>query len=279
MAACRLLVILLALVGDVMGARIQPSNSMTKRRIAEANLNNAGGAKGAKASPRHYKRASAKSIQQHKETAQAPVLAEVKQESSKSSPSLPTSFIQSETSRTFEAVLSVLPKSARNQSERTLLGLAVFGFVVMVMLGAFCVSHCCFNRDKKGKQLRNDFLTSPPSSSTSFEEPQLPRKQHFHQGRVVYEWSQSEAMVNVFIKVPEGTNRHDLDIKISSKELQVGKVEKPAFMTEDMYDVITQEQSGWRLRSNGELQIHLAKKDPSTWPCAFLSAQDQGEEA
>jgi hypothetical protein len=262
-----------------MCARIQPNSAMTKRRIAEANLKAKASLaeESAKASPRHYKRAHAKNTeQQRKPLTQVPKMVEVKQVSTEHS-SLSTSFVQSKASRTIAAMLSVLPKNAKNSSERMLLGLAVLGFVVLVMIGACCFLSCCLRGDgKKGKQLRNDFLTSPPSSATtSFDESQFPRKQHMHEGRVVYEWSQSEGMAYVFINVPEGTNRQDLDIKISSWQLEVGKVGKPAFMTEEIYSLINQEGSGWRLRSSGELQIHLAKKEPGEWPCMFTE-QDGG---
>jgi hypothetical protein len=274
MAACKTLFLILALGGEhILGARIQPNNAMTKRKQASSLAE----ADAGKAAPRQYKRVHAKSEQHDLKKGAA-------QENHEASSSA-TSFIQSEASESLVSKLAKIPKN--NSSERLLLGLAVLAFVVLVMLGAFCFGSCCLKEGKDKKDMRNDLLTSPPSSTgtsssktpswvASFEESEYPREKHTHEGRVVYEWSQNEDMACVFIKVPEGTNRHDLDIRISTRHLQVGKKGKPAFMTEETYAAVDKDQSGWRLRSSGELQVHLAKSEPGTWPYVLLvKNQDQ----
>jgi len=284
MAVCRILFLAITLIGDhAMGARIQQ-----KRLVAGAGADDAAGVDAGKAAPRQYKRIHAKT-EQHKGAAQADASMDENQASTVEV-TVSSSFVQSKASQTFAAVIAKIPKD--NSSERLLLGLAVLAFLILVMVGAFCFGSCCLKDGKNKKELRNDLLTSSPGSTTSsgtsssktpswvtsFDESQYPRESHTHQGRVVYEWSQNEDMACVFIKVPEGTNRHDLDIRISSRHLQVGKKGKPAFMTEETYDTVNQEQSGWRLRSCGELQIHLAKNEPGTWPCVLL-VRDKEQDA
>merc|ERR1719506_690846 len=126
----------------------------------------------------------------------------------------------------------------------------------------------CFvaGEGKKEKLKHNDALIHTTSSG----EIASPRKQHVFEGRVVYEWDQTATQARIYVKVPEGITRHELDIKIGSRRLHIGRVGKPPFMREETYDAILEESSGWRLRSNGELQIHLQKERKGEWPCVLL---------
>lgn len=109
------------------------------------------------------------------------------------------------------------------------------------------------------------------SPATSFERE---RKQHLHEGRVVYEWDQIEAVAKIYLKVPEHITKEDLDITISSRHVTIGCKDKPPFLSEDTYQPIVEAESMWRLRGNGELQIHLQKATPAEWS-RVLGAPDE----
>lgn len=138
----------------------------------------------------------------------------------------------------------------------------ISGFLVIVCCICYCgVSLLRYGKKapKAGKKQRPE----PKKSTLSFE-----RKPYIYEGREVFEWEQSGAQIKLYVKVPEGLTKSDLDIKIGIHHLQIGCVGKEPFMKEEVYDKVNVEDSGWRLRSNGELQIML-QKDASTsavWP-------------
>mmetsp|Transcript_35655 Transcript_35655/g.63034 ORF Transcript_35655/g.63034 Transcript_35655/m.63034 type:complete len:507 (+) Transcript_35655:91-1611(+) len=96
------------------------------------------------------------------------------------------------------------------------------------------------------------------------------RHQCFHEGRLVYEWDQTLKDITVYLRPPQGQLAQDLDIKISSRHLRVGRRGRKCFLTEETYDVVNAEMSSWLLRRNGELQICIRKVRRSKWPTAFL---------
>mmetsp|Transcript_3500 Transcript_3500/g.6873 ORF Transcript_3500/g.6873 Transcript_3500/m.6873 type:complete len:296 (+) Transcript_3500:101-988(+) len=102
----------------------------------------------------------------------------------------------------------------------------------------------------------------------------IPRKrtriQHFHEGRMVYEWDQTPKVGTIYIRPPTGVRKCDLDIRISSRHLRVGRKGKPAFLREETYDLVNEEMSSWSLRSNGELQIYLQKVRRAEWPSILV---------
>mmetsp|Transcript_129714 Transcript_129714/g.225356 ORF Transcript_129714/g.225356 Transcript_129714/m.225356 type:complete len:251 (+) Transcript_129714:111-863(+) len=96
------------------------------------------------------------------------------------------------------------------------------------------------------------------------------RIQYIHDGRVVYEWDQSPKAVIVYIKPPKGMTKGDLDIRIASRHLRVGRKDKPSFLAEETYDLVNEQMSSWCLRSNGELQIILRKARRGLWPVLLM---------
>lgn len=149
----------------------------------------------------------------------------------------------------------------RGQTHGLLLA-GISGFLVIVCCICYCgVSLLRYGKKapKAGKKQR--LSTESKKSVLSFE-----RKPYIYGGREVFEWEQSGAQIKLYVKVPEGLTKSDLDIKIGLHHLQIGCVGKEPFMKEEVYDKVNVEDSGWRLRSNGELQIMLQKDDCSVWP-------------
>lgn len=126
-------------------------------------------------------------------------------------------------------------------------GVAIVAGLVLVI----CVG-CCIARMRASRLREN-----------------RPRIQHIHRGRVVYEWDQTPQVARIYITPPEGVSENDLDIRISERQLRVGRKGKPWFLKEETYDLVNEELSNWTL-SNGELQISLQKLRTAEWPQVLL---------
>lgn len=192
----------------------------------------------------------------------------------------PDSLIQ-KAAHGLSAVLSAVPvdsllKTKTHESlgtmPRTLLITGIVVGLVLVLACTWVLLSCCMTPGKK-----KDKKLASNDSLISCDPPAGPRKQHTFEGRVVYEWDQTLTMASLYISVPEGLTKNDLDIQITSRCLQVGRKGKPPFMREDTYEAINEEHSGWRLRSNGELQIHLQKERKGEWPCVLLVANQEND--
>jgi len=136
----------------------------------------------------------------------------------------------------------------------------ISGFLVIVC----CICYC-------GVSLLRYGMRAPKAAQKQRPEPNkntlsFERKPYIHEGREVFEWEQCGSTVKLYLKVPKGVTKSDLDIKISPHHIQIGCVGKEPFMQEEVYDKVNIEDSGWRLCSNGELQIMLQKDDSSVWP-------------
>jgi len=110
------------------------------------------------------------------------------------------------------------------------------------------------------------------------------RKPHLHNGRLIYEWEQSDTAAKLFLMVPSHFKKCDLEIKITTTRVEVGQKGKPPFLAEDIFGEVNEEGQGsaWRLRSNGELQIYLEKKESSAdkedWPHVLIPSQSMVSE-
>jgi len=147
--------------------------------------------------------------------------------------------------------------------------------ILSLVCCCYCAVDACLKKHKPSKSAGSpknfmDAVYGTPSSTSSSEQKydsaKGPRKQHLHEGRVVYEWTQSQKDGEIYIRVPEGLSKNDLDICISPKHVSVGCKGKPPFMSEETYAEINEEGSAWRLRNHGELQIHLSKAVEAEWP-------------
>jgi hypothetical protein len=96
------------------------------------------------------------------------------------------------------------------------------------------------------------------------------RHQHMHDGKLVYEWAQNNEVAKVYIATPQGLVTDDLEIVIAARQLTIGRKGKPYFLNEEIYSAVDVDESAWRLCSNGELQIHMAKETHGDWPCVLL---------
>jgi len=152
-----------------------------------------------------------------------------------------------------------------------------------VVVGAVCVGVlllfacvCAFadHSTSRKKPRHGKRALSTDSNSSKSSKGSSTREQHTHDGHVIYEWDQTDAVATLYISVPPDVTKHDMQIKISSKRLQVGKVGRPAFLKEETCEEIIEQDSTWRLRSNGELQIYLHKARKGTWPCVFLHKRE-----
>jgi len=168
------------------------------------------------------------------------------------------------------------PVSTQSKTDWVLLAVGTSSFLVVAFFSTFCFMQCCMSSGKKSKSKdrKSRADTSSSTCSTVDGEKPTPRQQHTHNGRLVYEWDQTSKQAGVYIKVPEGLTRYDLDIKITARRVQVGRVGKPPFLREKTYDAIDEDTTGWRLRSNGELQILLQKEKEGHWPRVLLERED-----
>lgn len=92
------------------------------------------------------------------------------------------------------------------------------------------------------------------------------RQQHIVDGKVVYEWSQTPEVATIFIRLPRNSSKNDLDIKIASKHLRVGRRGKPCAIKAELFNSVDKESSRWTLRGKTSLQIYLRKAHHAEWP-------------
>jgi len=146
---------------------------------------------------------------------------------------------------------------------------------LMVFVVVFCHSVYTTGKGRSAKQPRQRLTTAgtsgdnstpvfgtPPNVTPVFAE----RKAHVHNGHTVFHWEQAEKVIKLYIDVPEGIQKSDLEIKIGTHHLQVGVAGKVPFMMDELFAAINENESVWRLRSNGELQIKLQKAVCLEWP-------------
>mmetsp|Transcript_142194 Transcript_142194/g.261934 ORF Transcript_142194/g.261934 Transcript_142194/m.261934 type:complete len:268 (+) Transcript_142194:74-877(+) len=95
------------------------------------------------------------------------------------------------------------------------------------------------------------------------------RTQHMHDGRLVYEWSQTARAAQIFIRPPDGVSEDDLNISIEPRHLRVGLKDKPFFLDEETYDLVNNQKSSWSIQDNGELEIDLHKVRKAHWPAVL----------
>lgn len=144
---------------------------------------------------------------------------------------------------------------------------------LLVFIVVFCHSVYTTGKGRTGKQPRQRisgesgtqsgtpvFGTSPTGTPVFAE-----RKAHIHNGHKVFHWEQAEKVIKLYIDVPEGIQKSDLEIKIGTHHLQVGVAGKVPFMMDELFAAINENESVWRLRSNGELQIKLQKAVCLEW--------------
>lgn len=95
------------------------------------------------------------------------------------------------------------------------------------------------------------------------------RKQFISKGRVVYEWNQTDAKVNVYTKLPRGLKEQDVEVLVWPLHVQIGKKGKPPFLKEELYERIEVQSSAWTTSSTGELEVSLQKVRAAKWPCVM----------
>jgi hypothetical protein len=157
-----------------------------------------------------------------------------------------------------------------SKNHRPLLVAGIAAFLIFV----FCCSCCMMDRFFGGGSKK-------PSRSKAHSEFQGTtigaRQQHLHENRLIYEWDQSDDMAFIYIKPPAGLKQRDLEIKISAKLLKVGRTGKPPFLREEIFATVDEEASSWRIRSNGELLISLAKAKEQEWPYVLVHKQEEAQ--
>jgi len=150
-----------------------------------------------------------------------------------------------------------------NKVPRSMIIGGVTMFLVVFFIATYMLMERCMGKKKKKSR--------SGSAATSFNEmPGGNRKQYLQDGHLIYEWEQSNAVATIYIKVPEGMTKTGLDIRFTNKSLQVGRKGKTPFMKGETFDEIADEESAWRLRANGELQIYVQKAVKADWPCVLL---------
>jgi|Transcript_10311 hypothetical protein len=95
------------------------------------------------------------------------------------------------------------------------------------------------------------------------------RKQYKHKNRVIYEWEQFAKKIVMYIELPSGVDKNNLDIRISPRHIRVGRKGKQPFIKEQLYLMVDEENSSWKVVKN-ELQICLMKSDLEEWHCVLL---------
>jgi len=157
----------------------------------------------------------------------------------------------------------------RDSSTKTNRIIMIIGISVGV-IAFFCCSCCVMDKFMGGGGRSRKY--------THIEEDLCPRIPHLHEKKVIYEWDQNSTVINIYMKPPASVDKKDLEIKISSRKLKVGRKGKPPFLQEDLFATIIEQESNWRLRSNGELKINLRKAKNGEWPKALVHKSDQATE-
>lgn len=121
-----------------------------------------------------------------------------------------------------------------------------FGIVLLVSGAYYMLDSRIYPKSSKGK-------------------PDPARQRHIVDGQVVYEWSQTPNMVTIYMSPPTALTKKELDIKISSKLLRVGRKGKPCFLKADTFGTVNKEASRWALPSKGKLEIYLRKEISEEW--------------
>jgi hypothetical protein len=174
---------------------------------------------------------------------------------------------------TFEGLSASIESMRRNTSVEDLIGkwvpadVASFPNVVLrhfdiaehgiaIALGFFCVLafaatlfRCTRGRLAKAKQTN--------------------RKEYKYKGRVIYEWEQFETYIMMYIELPKGMDKNDLDIRISPRHMRVGRKGKHPFIKEELYLPVDDESSSWKA-NKCELEICLIKEEPEEWQSVLL---------
>lgn len=161
--------------------------------------------------------------------------------------------------------------------------LGVTGFILLVFcctcyLSSYCFGKASGNEEQSDQYKKKAMCRRAKSDAPWTQEKAGPRQEHIHEGRVVYEWDQTQSWICVYMQVPKGLKKSDLDIKMTGHTVQVGRTDKPPFLQERTYGAINRDTAGWRLRSSGELQIYLQKESAEEWPYVFIPC-DQEDEA
>lgn len=155
---------------------------------------------------------------------------------------------------------------------------AIFVFLVVVLGCAWkLVDLSSATTEEDPKMKTKDTLKKLRTKTNDTCSPggsMIGREQHFHDGRLVYEWAQTNEVTKIYLKTPEGLISDDLEIIITPRRLTIGRKGKPFFLNDATYDVVDVDESAWRLCSNGELQIHMTKETPCEWPSALLHDAD-----
>jgi len=73
----------------------------------------------------------------------------------------------------------------------------------------------------------------------------------------------------MYIELPSGVDKNNLDIRISPRHIRVGRKGKQPFIKEQLYLMVDEENSSWKVVKN-ELQICLMKSDLEEWHCVLL---------
>lgn len=95
------------------------------------------------------------------------------------------------------------------------------------------------------------------------------RKQFVHNGKVIYEWEQFEKTMMMYVAIPEGIGRDDLDIGIEPRQITIGRKGMPAFIRERLYLLVDEGKSSWKVDKH-ELEICFVKLEPTDWPGLLL---------
>ncbi|EKX37187.1 hypothetical protein GUITHDRAFT_89733 [Guillardia theta CCMP2712] len=86
------------------------------------------------------------------------------------------------------------------------------------------------------------------------------RKQHYHNGQLVYEWEQSLDEVNIYITPPPGVTADMFDIEIKSSHITVGiKGNTEKYLNHDLGGKCKHTESYWTLEDvlGGGKEIHI----------------------
>lgn len=180
-----------------------------------------------------------------------------------------------------------LPKTTSEPAKgmpRKQLIFGIAAFLVIMLSGAFCLIGKLMGpakdstqgeaRKKSRAESRASGEKSVPHYNSGLKNVEVDRKQHIHDGRVIYEWGQTTEVAMLYTKVPEGVTKDDLEIMITPSRVQVGRKGKPPFISEETHLAIDDEGSYWRLCTNGELQLRLQKESSATWPSLLVGHED-----
>lgn len=131
--------------------------------------------------------------------------------------------------------------------------------LALLCICLICSCFCC-----------GEMPTKVPTKFEALDE----RQQVMIEGRLLYEWEQTDTTVSLYTRWPSDVSKRDLDVFIGPKLVAVKRKDKqPPAVKGELYATVDAKESTCSMNRRGEMTILLVKIEESEWPYVFLEHQ------